>query len=91
MTEGSAAFDDEKCIGNVEDNLRAGGNDFSESTLMIWGPALMLGPTLPAMLSMVTVFIGYIILHSNPIDESGLEKCGYVWIESVVRICTNVF
>ncbi len=38
----------------------------------------MLGPILPAILSMVTVFLGYIILHGNPIDGNGFEKCGYV-------------
>ncbi len=78
LTEEPAAPDIGKRKGGYEDNHRAGDNDFSEQTLMIWGPALMLGPILPAMLSMVTVFVGYIILHGNPIDESGLEKCGYV-------------
>ncbi len=81
LTEESASPDK----GKVEDNLQGRKNDFSESTLIIWGPAFMLGPILPAMLSMVTVSIGYIILHGNPIED-GLEKCGYVWFYNVVFV-----
>ncbi len=78
MAEGLAISDIGKWKGGSEDNFRTGENDFSEQTLMIWGPALMLGPILPAILSMVIVFLGYIILHGNPIDGNGFGKCGYV-------------
>ncbi|CAM9517640.1 unnamed protein product [Chrysoparadoxa australica] len=42
-----------------------------------WGPVLVLGPVLPALVGAITVVVGSIVVHADPIDPTEPEYCGY--------------
>lgn len=51
--------------------------DTTSDAARLWGPVLLLGPFLPAMLAMLTIVVGSTILHADRIDKKALQYCGY--------------
>jgi hypothetical protein len=48
----------------------------STEKALLYGPMILLGPILPAVLAVINVVIGSAVLHGNPIDKTALQFCG---------------
>jgi hypothetical protein len=48
----------------------------STEKALLYGPMILLGPILPAVLAVINVVIGSAVLHGNPIDRTALQFCG---------------